>query len=68
MSKRMKEELIKELVANSKFTNRVNLQYQQKIEILQKESNQLKSEISDLQLQLQQVSPTGSKDVSKTEM
>ena len=64
----MKEELIKELVANSKFTNRVNLQYQQKIEILQKESNQLKSEISDLQLQLQQVSPTGSKDVSKTEM
>lgn len=67
----MKEELIKELVANSKFTNRINLQYQQKMELLQKENTQLKAEIDDLQsnlLQLQQLSPTSSKDPSKIEM
>lgn len=45
----MKEELIKELVANSKLTNRINLQYQQKMEILQKENVQLKAEIDELQ-------------------
>lgn len=54
----MKEELIKELVANSKFTNRINLQYQQKMEIMQKENNQLKAEIEELQIQLQNLSPT----------
>lgn len=45
----MKEELIKELVANSKLTNRINLQYQQKLDILQKENMQLKAEIEELQ-------------------
>ena len=67
----MKEELIKELVANSKFTNRVNLQYQQKLELLQKEKNQLNDEINDLKTQLlhfRQVSPTSSaKETSRTE-
>ena len=47
----MKEELIKELVANSKFTNRINLQYQHKIETLTKETAQYKSEIAELQRQ-----------------
>ena len=68
----MKEELIKELVANSKFTNRVNLQYQQKIEFLQKEKNQYCDEINDLKsqiLSLRQMSPTGStKDSSSSKI
>ena len=74
----MKEELIKELVANSKFTNRINLQYQHRIESLQKETAQNKQEISDLQHQLeicQQTQPSnartgdgGAKDVTKLEM
>jgi hypothetical protein len=59
----MKEELIKELVANSKFTNRINLQYQHKIEQLQKETTQYKNEIADLQRQL-----LTSKDPPKIEM
>jgi hypothetical protein len=54
----MKEELIKELVANSKFTNRINIQYQHKIEGLQKEITQYKSDIYDLQSQVQQLSST----------
>ena len=57
----MKEEHIKELVANSKFTNRINLQYQQKIELLQKENVQLKAEVDELQRSLQHLhrsSPT----------
>jgi hypothetical protein len=54
----MKEELIKELVANSKFTNRINIQYQHKIEALQKEILQYKCDITDLQSQVQQLSCT----------
>jgi chromosome segregation ATPase len=46
---KMKEELIKELVANSKMTNRINQQYQHQIELLQKECNQLKHEILEIQ-------------------
>jgi hypothetical protein len=59
----MKEELIKELVANSKFTNRINLQYQHKIETLQKETNLYKNEIADLQRQL-----SANRDPSKIEL
>ena len=55
----MKEELIKELVASSKLTNRINLQYQQKIEILQKENTQLKSEIEEIQRSLPSQTSTG---------
>lgn len=44
----MKEELIKELVASSKLTNRINIQYQQKMDLLAKENAQLKSEIEEL--------------------
>lgn len=58
----MKEELIKELVANSKFTNRINLQYQHNIESLQKEANVYKNDISELRKQLLAV-----RDPSKTE-
>ena len=54
----MKEELIKELVANSKFTNRINIQYQHKIEALQKEIVLYKEEIGDLHTQIQQLSST----------
>ena len=67
----MKEELIKELVASSKFTNRVNFQYQQKIELLQKEKSQYADEVNELKSQLMhlsQMSPTGSEKISsKTE-
>ena len=49
---KMKEELIRELVANSKFTNKMNTQYQLKIESLEKEVNKYKAEIADLQRQL----------------
>lgn len=70
--KRMKEELIKELVANSKFTNRINLQYQQKMELLQKENSQLRAEIDELQRAVAQTVgstlPAGSKEPSKIEM
>lgn len=55
----MKEELIKELVASSKLTNRINLQYQQKIEILQKENTQLKNEIEEIQRSLPSQTSTG---------
>lgn len=48
----MKEELIKELVANSKFTNRINLQYQHEIETLKKELVQYKNEVIELKNQL----------------
>ena len=64
----MKEELIRELVANSKTTNRINIEYRHKIDSLTKEIVQYKSEISELQNQLQQ--QTGlitSKDPSKIE-
>lgn len=44
----MKEELIKELVASSKLTNRINIQYQQKMDLLAKENAQLKSEIEEV--------------------
>lgn len=67
---RMKEELIKELVANSKFTNRMNVQYQHKIESLQKEITQYKAEIGDLHTQIQQLtanSPVSLKDTAKTD-
>jgi cell division protein FtsB len=67
----MKEDLIKELVANSKFTNRINLQYQQKMELLEKENTRLKAELNELQTNLQQyqrLSPTSSKDPSKVEL
>jgi flagellar biosynthesis chaperone FliJ len=64
----MKEELIKELVANSKFTNRINIQYQHKIDSLNKEITQYKAEISDLQFQLQnQSNLITARDPSKTE-
>ena len=65
----MKEELIKELVANSKFTNRINIQYQHKIDSLNKEIAQYKAEISDLQFQLQNQpnQPITSRDSSKIE-
>lgn len=59
----MKEELIKELVANSKFTNRINQQYQHTIEMLKKETTQYKDEIEELHRQL----PTN-KEPTKTEM
>lgn len=51
----MKEELIKELVANSKITNRLNVQLKQKIELMEKEIIQYKSEMSDLHRQTQVV-------------
>ena len=65
----MKEELIKELVANSKFTNRINIQYQHKIDSLNKEITQYKAEISDLQFQLQNQpnQPITFRDPSKIE-
>lgn len=65
----MKEELIRELVANSKTTNRINIEYRHKIESLNKEIAQYKTELAELQNQLQQ--QTGlitSKDPSKIEM
>lgn len=64
----MKEELIKELVANSKFTNRINLQYQQKIELLEKENIQLKADIDEMQRNIHRLSPTIGKDATKVEM
>lgn len=57
----MKEELIKELVANSKITNRLNVQLKQKIELMEKEINQYKLEIVDLQRQTQQVASSSGK-------
>ena len=64
----MKEELIKELVANSKFTNRINIQYQHKIDCLNKEITQYKVEITDLQSQLQNPSNLiTSRDPTKTD-
>ncbi len=56
---RMKEELIKELVANSKFTNRINQQYQHKIESLEKEALRYKSEIGELQQQINELLASG---------
>lgn len=63
----MKEELIKELVANSKLTNRLNIQYQHKIDSLNKEINQYKNDISDLQSQLQQQGLVMPKETARTE-
>jgi hypothetical protein len=51
----MKEELIKELVASSKSAHRVNVQYQHKIDTLQKEANLAKNELGEMQRALQQV-------------
>lgn len=68
---RMKEELIKELVANSKLTNRINLEYKQKIELFEKEINQYKMEINDLQRQIQSVqhiSPNSPKETSRPDL
>jgi len=48
----MKEELIKELVANSKFTNRINLQYQHEIETLKKELANYRNEVVELKNQM----------------
>ncbi len=50
----MKEELIKELVANSKFTNRINQQYEHTIESLKKEALRHQQEIEDLSNRLAQ--------------
>lgn len=67
----MKEELIKELVANSKLTNRFNLQYKQKVELLEKEIAQYKNEIGDLQRQINSVEqfpgPISPKEMSRVE-
>ena len=52
----MKEELIKELVANSKFTNRINQQYEHTIETLKKEALRYQQEIDDLTQRLAQAS------------
>ena len=66
----MKEELIKELVANSKFTNRINLQYQHKIESLQREAHQHSELIEQLQQQIGQSGNNGTHkvDFTKNEM
>lgn len=47
----MKEEVIKELVGNCKLSNRNNLQLQQKVELLQKENDKLKTEMGELHQQ-----------------
>ena len=68
---RMKEELIKELVANSKFTNRINQQYQHKMDQLEKESNRYKSEISELEHRLNELlsnAPSSNRDQNKIEL
>ncbi len=68
---RMKEELIKELVANSKFTNRINQQYQHKIDQLEKESNRYKNEISELEHRLNELlsnSPGSNRDQNRIEL
>lgn len=57
---RMKDEVIKDLVASKKLINRINLEYQQKIEILQKENTQLKSEIEEMQRSLASQTGAGS--------
>ena len=63
----MKEELIKELVASSKLTNRINIQYQQKMDLLTKENAQLKSEIEELHKNLSaNGSAAGSNPLSNT--
>jgi hypothetical protein len=64
---RMKEELIKELVANSKFSNRVNVEYQQRIESLQKDLNLARAELVDMQSLMQQVSVKDHVEKSKLE-
>jgi hypothetical protein len=63
----MKEELIKELVANSKFAHRVNVEYQQRIENLQREASLAKAELADMQTSLQQASAKDHGDKSKLE-
>lgn len=63
----MKEELIKELVANSKFTNRINLQYQHKIESLQREAHEHTELIEQLQQQVQ-LQGSNKVDTTKGEM
>jgi SMC interacting uncharacterized protein involved in chromosome segregation len=49
----MKEELIKELVSNNKMIKRMNVQYQHKIETSEKEINQYRIEIEELNNRLQ---------------
>ena len=63
----MKEELIKELVANSKFTNRINLQYQHKIESLQRDAHEHTELIEQLQQQVQ-LQGSNKVDTTKGEM
>lgn len=64
----MKEELIKELVASSKSAHRVNVQYQHRIDNLQKEANLAKSELAEMQRALQQFSSKDVTEKSKLEM
>lgn len=64
----MKEELIKELVSNSKLANRMNAEYQRRIENLQKEANQAKAELVDMQMVMQQVNTKDYSDKSKLEV
>ncbi len=64
----MKEELIKELVSNSKLANRINVEYQHRIDNLQKEANQAKIELADTQKLLQQLNFKDHGDKSKLEM
>lgn len=64
----MKEELIKELVANSKITNRLNVQLKQKIELMEREINQYKTEIVDLQRQAQTIGNLSSAKASDLDL
>lgn len=64
----MKEELIKELVSNSKLANRMNAEYQRRIENLQKEANQAKSELVEMQMIIQQSNTKDNSDKSKLEL
>ncbi len=63
----MKEELIKELVANSKLTNRVNVEYQHRIETLQKEANLAKTELNEMQNFIPQLTLKDHVDKTKIE-
>ena len=64
----MKEELIKELVVSSKSAHRTNVQYQHKIESLQKEANLAKAELAEMQRAMQQVNGKDFNEKSKLEV
>lgn len=64
----MKEELIKELVANSKLANRINYEYQHRIENLQKECAQAKNELQEMQQLMQQLSTKDQSEKAKFEI